>query len=72
MLPAYRYLVQAQLSDTSKYRYDRAVKLLRRLRAAHAAAGNPDGFSDYLTELRDEHKRKTTFIAKLDKAGLTP
>lgn len=72
VLAPYRYLVQAQLSDTGKYRYDRAAKLLRRLRTAHTAAGDPDGFTRYLTELRTEHKRKTTFLAKLDKAGLTP
>ncbi|WP_431681298.1 DUF6880 family protein [Kitasatospora sp. KL5] len=72
VLAPYRYLIQAQLADTGKYRYEHAIKLLRRLRAAHTAAGDPGGFSRYLAELRAEHKRKTSFIAKLDNAGLTP
>ncbi|MEU6974047.1 DUF6880 family protein [Kitasatospora aureofaciens] len=72
VLGPYRFLVHAQLADTGQYRYDRAVRLLRRLRAAHTAAGDPEGFTRYLAELRTEHKRKTSFIAKLDKAGLTP
>ncbi|MFJ1709687.1 hypothetical protein [Kitasatospora sp. NPDC088346] len=72
VLAPYRYLIQAQLADTSKYRYDRAVKLLRRLRSAHATADDPAGFSHYLAELRTDHQRKTSFIAKLDRAGLAP
>ncbi|WP_033355407.1 DUF6880 family protein [Kitasatospora aureofaciens] len=72
VLGPYRFLVQAQLAGTGQYRYDRTVKLLRRLRSAHTAAGDPEGFTSYLAELRTEHKRKTSFIAKLDKAGLAP
>ncbi|WP_224276132.1 hypothetical protein [Streptomyces sp. LS1784] len=48
------YLIQAQLADTGKYRYERAIKLLRRLRATHTTAGVPDGFTRYLVKLRAE------------------
>lgn len=68
----YQELVEHRLASTDKYRYDKVIKLLRRLRDAHRRSSDLAGFADYLADLRDRHRRKTSFIAKLDKAGLKP
>ncbi|MPY97973.1 MAG: hypothetical protein GEU97_08225 [Actinophytocola sp.] len=71
VIEPWQTLIEQRLGATGdKYRYVRAVKMLRRLRDAYRAAGNPDGFPTYLGELRDRHRRKTSFIAKLDRARL--
>jgi hypothetical protein len=44
--------------------------MLRQLRNAYRAAGDETGFGTYLGRLRDQHKRKTSFIVKLDRANL--
>ena len=44
--------------------------MLRQLREAYQATGDTPGFGTYLDHLRDRHKRKTSFIAKLDRANL--
>lgn len=44
--------------------------MLRRLRDAYRAAGDQSGFQTYLDDLRHQHKRKTSFLAKLDRAKL--
>jgi hypothetical protein len=38
---------------------------------AYLRAGDDAGFAVYLDDLRLRHKRKTSFIAKLDKAHVT-
>jgi hypothetical protein len=43
---------------------------LPQLRDAYRATGDTPGFRTYLNRLRDRHKRKTSFIAKLDRANL--
>jgi hypothetical protein len=53
---------------TDKYRYPKAIKNIHRLRDAYRRAGNDAGFGAYLGELRQRQRRKTSFIAKLDKA----
>jgi hypothetical protein len=45
-------------------------KAVSRLRDAYQAAGDATGFGTDLDRLRDRHKRKTAFIAKLDQADL--
>jgi uncharacterized Zn finger protein len=45
-------------------------KAIGRLRDAYRATGDTPGFGTYLDRLRDRHKRKTSFIAKLDRANL--
>jgi phage FluMu gp28-like protein len=44
--------------------------MLRRLPDAYHAIGDATGFGTYLARLRDRHKRKTAFIAKLDHTNL--
>lgn len=67
----YQALIDAQLLDSSdKRRYDKAITLLRSLREAYTATGDTARFSVYLHELRAEHRRRPTFVAKLDAARL--
>ena len=67
----YRRLIAGYLAETgNKYRYQYAVRHLKALRALHQQLGTPGEFADYLHALRAEHKRKTSFLAQLDKAGL--
>lgn len=64
-------LIEQRLGDSrDKYRSKRAVTMLRRLRDAHHAVGNPARFASYLDDLRDRHRRKTAFLATLERAKL--
>ena len=65
----YQDLIEITLERTSdKYRYPKAVKTIRRLRDSYHRAGDEAGFTAYVADLRQRHRRKTSFIAKLDKA----
>ena len=69
----YQDLIELRLAMTSdKYRYGKAVKMIGRLREAYRRSGDEDGFAGYLDDLRNRHKRKTSFIARLDRAKLDP
>ncbi len=57
-------------AGTDKYRYGKAITMLRQLRDAYRAIGDATGLGTYLDHLRNRHNRKTAFIAKLDHAGL--
>jgi tetratricopeptide (TPR) repeat protein len=57
-------------AGTDKYRYSKAIKMLRQLRDAYAAGDDATGFETYLGRLRAQHKRKTAFVTKLDRANL--
>jgi tetratricopeptide (TPR) repeat protein len=71
VIEPWQQLIQRRLdASTDKYRYSKAIKMLRQLRDAHRATGDEPGFGTYLDRLRDRHKRKTSFIAKLDRANL--
>ncbi len=65
----YQDLIEIGLERASdKYRYPKAIKTIRRLRDSYHRAGDAAGFTAYLADLRQRHHRKTSFIAKLDKA----
>lgn len=67
----YQLLVERKINDTGdKYRYPRAIKTIRRLQDAYRYADDDAGFAVYVDDLRTRHKRKTSFIAKLDAACL--
>jgi hypothetical protein len=67
----YEDLIEIGLERASdKYRYPKAIKVIRRLRDAYHRAGDEAGFTAYLDDLRQRHRRKTSFITKLDKALL--
>ncbi|MGH3842775.1 MAG: DUF6880 family protein [Pseudonocardiaceae bacterium] len=71
VIKPWQQLIQRRLdASTDKYRYSKAIKMLRQLRDAYRATGDAPGFGTYLDRLRDHHKRKTSFIAKLDRANL--
>ncbi|EFC83287.1 hypothetical protein [Parafrankia sp. EUN1f] len=71
MLAPYRKLIETRvLATADKRSYRAAVSLLRDLRAAHLAIGDAAGFRAYIEHLRTEHRRRPTFIAHLDAAGL--
>lgn len=50
--------------------YDRAVGLLIDLRDVASLAGNSEALGQYVTELRQRHARKTSFLRRLEQAGL--
>src|SRR5579864_3188876 len=65
----YRDLIEIGLERASdKYRYPKAIKTIRRLRDSYRRAGDEAGFLAYVAELRQRHRRKTSFITKLDQA----
>jgi|GEM_PF-1023068 len=65
----YQDLIEIGLERASdKYRYPKAIKTIRRLRDSYHRAGDEAGFTAYVADLRQRHRRKTSFIAKLDKA----
>jgi tetratricopeptide (TPR) repeat protein len=71
VIEPWQQLIQQRLNtNTDKYRYSKAIKMLRQLRDAYRATGDEPGFGTYLDRLRDRHKRKTSFIAKLDRTNL--
>ena len=65
----YQDLIEIGLAKASdKYRYPKAIKTIRRLRDSYHRAGDEAGFTAYLADLRQRHRRKTSFLTKLDKA----
>ncbi|MGH3939127.1 MAG: DUF6880 family protein [Pseudonocardiaceae bacterium] len=71
VIEPWQRLIQRRLdTSTDKYRYSKAITMLRKLRDAYRATSNLTGFGNYLDRLRDCHKRKTSFMAKLDRANL--
>ncbi|MGB8199321.1 MAG: DUF6880 family protein [Pseudonocardiaceae bacterium] len=71
VIEPWQQLIQQRLdASTDKYRYSKTIKMLRQLRDAYRATGDTPSFGTYLDRLRDRHKRKTSFIAKLDRANL--
>jgi hypothetical protein len=65
----YQDLIEIGLEKASdKYRYPKAIKTIRRLRDSYHRTGDEAGFTAYVADLRERHRRKTSFVAKLDKA----
>jgi len=65
----YQDLIEIGLEKASdKYRYPKAIKTIRRLRDSYHRVGDEAGFSAYLADLRQRHRRKTSFLTKLDKS----
>ena len=66
----YLRLVESTLTKADKRAYRVATTDLKNARRAAGAAGLSEEFDDYLTALREHHRRRPTLIAMLDKAGL--
>jgi uncharacterized Zn finger protein len=69
-LPLYQRLADEQLERADRRAYRSAAWILKRAQAAGQAADMRDEFGEYLARLRDQHRRRPTLIAILDKAGL--
>ncbi|WP_435828536.1 hypothetical protein [Saccharopolyspora shandongensis] len=64
-------LIQQRLDASGdKYRYSKAITMLRKLRDAYRSIDHAADFDTYLGQLCEHHKRKTSFIAKLYRAGM--
>jgi uncharacterized Zn finger protein len=71
VIEPWRRLIEPRLDvSTDKCRYSKVMKMLPRLRDAYQASADAIGFETYLGRLRDQHKRKSSFIAMLDRADL--
>lgn len=69
-LPVYQRLVDEILECADRRAYRSAAGILKRAHAAAQAADMPDEFGEYLAQLREQHRRRPTLIAILDKANL--
>jgi uncharacterized Zn finger protein len=69
-LDVYLQLADAALVDANKNAYRTGVKHLKAARAAATAAGIAADFDARMALLREQHRRRPTLIAMLDKAKL--
>ena len=69
-LNVYLRLVDSTLEQADRRNYRAAAKQLKRAQKAAAAADLADEFDEHLAALREQHRRRPTLIAILDKAGL--
>jgi uncharacterized Zn finger protein len=58
------------LVETDRRAYARAVRILEHARSVADAAGHRDDFTAHISRLREQHRRRPTLIAMLDKAKL--
>jgi len=63
--------VDALIDSKQPAKYDEAVKLLVDLRDLNKMAGRETVFSAKLQTIRSTHQRKSTFLSRLKKKGLT-
>ena len=69
-LAVYQRIADEVLERADRRAYRSAARILQRAQAAAQAAGELDTFAEYLTRLRERHRRRPTLIAILDKANL--
>jgi hypothetical protein len=69
-LAVYQRIADEVLERADRRAYRSAARILQRAQAAAQAAGELDAFGEYLTRLRERHRRRPTLIAILDKANL--
>jgi hypothetical protein len=69
-LAVYTRVADEVLVETDRRAYSRAVRILKRARAAATAAGRDPDFTAHISRLREQHRRRPTLIAMLDKAKL--
>jgi hypothetical protein len=65
----YLLVVDELLLETGRRAYARTVPVLKNARRAAEAAGQSEWFTARIAELREQHRRRPTLIAMLDKAG---
>jgi hypothetical protein len=69
-LAVYLRGVDEILQTTDRRAYASAVRILKRARAAAVAANQLPVFAERMAQLREQHRRRPTLIAMLDKASL--
>jgi uncharacterized Zn finger protein len=69
-LPVYWRLIDSTLQTADRRAYTAAVRLLKRARDAAKAGDEVDAFEARLAALREQHRRRPSLIAMLDKAKL--
>jgi hypothetical protein len=69
-LAVYECVANEVLVETDRRAYARAVRILKRARSVADAAGRRDDFTAYISRLREQHRRRPSLIALLDKAKL--
>jgi hypothetical protein len=69
-LPVYERLDDEQVERADRRAYRSAAWILKRAQAAAQAADMHDEIGEHLARLRDQHRRRPTLIAILDRAGL--
>ena len=69
-LGVYLRLIDSTLQTADRRAYRSAAKQLKRAQRSAVAAGLSEEFDEHLAALREQHRRRPTLIAILDKAGL--
>ena len=69
-MAVYLRLAGSALRTADRSAYQSAAKLLKKARRAATTAGRVADFDEHLARLREDHRRRPTLIAILDKAGL--
>jgi len=69
-LAVYERVADEVLVETDRRAYARAVRILKRARSVADAAGRRDDFTAHISRLREQHRRRPSLIALLDKAKL--
>lgn len=70
-LAVYQQIVDEVLVTTDRRAYASAVRILKRAKSAAHTAGELEAFANNIALLREQHRRRPTLIAMLDKAKLT-
>jgi uncharacterized Zn finger protein len=63
----YRQIAEAYVAQTKPSAYESALPYFRKLRALLVRTGRAAEWDRYETELREKHRRKTSFMAVLDR-----
>ncbi|MHB8438213.1 MAG: hypothetical protein ACYDD4_03515 [Acidimicrobiales bacterium] len=66
----YLRMVDRELETTGRAAYTRAVRILKRAARAASSAERTAELTDHVALLREQHRRRPTFVAMLDKTGL--
>lgn len=66
----YMLVVDELLVQTGRRSYAQAIGVLKRARRAAQSADQTEWFASRIAGLRENHRRRPTLIAMLDKAGL--
>jgi uncharacterized Zn finger protein len=68
-LSVYQRVVDEVLQETDPRAYANAVRILKRPCSAAEAAGKRAAFTDHVSRLREQYRRRPTLMAMLDQAS---